>query len=169
MIEDLQIVKEAIKAATKQSMEPNFPLMIRSHHVFIPHLNFLRNEWWQWWTYYIDKRGLRNKDGSVKNFNRTFCEFVGGMAATEMNFCAGKRAEMDQRDATAGLFEARIHIEKSPFLWINETGPHFTCLLVFTRDEKSFELAMWEPQNPVFEYELLEKALKRITIYDVSL
>lgn len=161
MILQVDVVKAAVKIATQRYMTVKFPEMVRSNDVFVPHINFLRNEWWQWWTSYVHRRGIRN-------FNRTFCDTVTQMAVAEMNYCAGLKAEMDRRDATAGLFEARVHIDKHPFLSINEMCSHFNCLLVFTKDERSWELAIWEPQNPVFEYTPLDKALERLTVYDIA-
>jgi hypothetical protein len=164
LVVDTSEIQTAIQLATRDHYTPKFPDLFRSEKTICPSLGWLRFQWLPFWNRH---RAARR----IKNINNKFCDYIAGHAIDKMNESAGMEAEATGRDATAGIFEARIFIENR-FMQIFR-GNHSTTLLAYTEDGTAMKLAIWEPQqspNDPLALIPLEEALEsKIVIRDVIL
>jgi hypothetical protein len=161
MIVNVGDFKDRIRDECRESpLAPKFPELSRGTDIVIPSLDWFKRTWFPFWCDLRESRRLRQR-----------CNLVAGVAAAEANWCAWLQSIKTGSDYTAPVFEARIDIYQPPLLGIYG-GKHSNCLIAFTEDRKTYQLALWEPQSPEtapFRYALLKDALTRCFVYDVLL
>jgi hypothetical protein len=154
-------LKQRIQQECRDSaLTPQFPMLSRSTEVFIPHLDWFKKQWFSFWCEYKASRNLKQ-----------LCNLVAGVASAEGNWCAWLHSMKEGGRYTIPIFEARVQIHRPPLLGIYD-GAHSNCLIAFTEDGESYQLALWEPQQPEttpFRYALLKDALSRCDLYDILL
>jgi hypothetical protein len=138
-----------------ESFRPQFPMGVRSDMILCPGIKFLSGAWIKFWDEYRAKRKIRS-------FNQKSCDIIAGLAVYEMNLSSGVAAEKMKRDATGGIFDARVRIHTK--LNNVQAGGHSTCIIAFTPDNKTWEPIFWEPQQTIgekFTYETVQSAIDR--------
>lgn len=128
-----------------------FPRVPRSSHVYVPSVDFIRNEWHRYWQDLIDRRGLREISAS----NNRICEQFAGMAVAEMNLLVLRKMlkERTPEDVNAAIVEAHVSIGAGSKLngvslpAGQDFGNHATCILGVTANGRMWEPYFWEPQN----------------------
>jgi hypothetical protein len=154
-------VRAAIVKACRAYSTPSFPEIVRSDFVLIPHLNYFKKDWQPWWV------GILDKDYPKGN-NGFFCDLFAGHAVVECNKIAFIHCQANNVDATAGMFEVRVNINKS-LLTVPAGENHCTCLILYTLDHETFQIAAWEPQSIKFAMLPFEDALDRADYRDCFL
>jgi hypothetical protein len=145
-----------IAKATKHYMTPQFPTMKNSKMIIVPRLEFFANEFFIEW-----------RKNAPPNYNRTFCDHVAISAQAFIGNSAGIKADLDGEDAMAALWATKVFIHKAPFLSITDNGGHVTTTILYTLNDIDVFPAIWEPQNPRFQYENLTRACNSIDVYDI--
>ena len=152
-VEEAKII---ISKATKPFMTPQFPSMENSKMVLVPRLEFFANEFFIAW-----------RKVAPPNYNASFCDNCAISAQAFIGHSAGIRAELEQEDAMAALWATKVFIHKAPFLSIVENGGHVTTTILYTLNDEDVYPAIWEPQNPRFQYENLTRACNSLDVYDI--
>jgi hypothetical protein len=158
MIVSIGDFKDRIRRECRDFNTPEFPQLSRATSIFIPHLDWFRKEWFRYWCDYKEVHQLSR-----------LCNLVAGVASAEANWCGYLHSVKTGQNYTVALFEARLQIHRPPLLGIHD-GSHSNCLIAFTEDGSTYELALWEPQSPEttpFRYALLKDALTRADLFDV--
>lgn len=145
-----------ISRATRGSATPQFPVASLSKDVIVPSLNWYKREWMNSWNQH-----------RVENITGDHCETVVAAAVALMSEIAMEKSKKMNKDFSGSLFEARIHINKEPFMGCGK-GSHCTTLAVYTEDHETAIVALYEPQAPNFLYEPLTRVGDRIDFSDCS-
>lgn len=153
-------LETAIKKITRPFTTPQFPVMSRSHQVLIPHLRFLKGEWMDSWNQHKAAMGWH------ENVNRATCDDIATGACSHFNRIVRQKAKKLGQDFTGGMFVARIHINKTPFMGIVDATAHFTTWVAATTNYEDYQFYLWEPQMPQFTIMPIEEACKCADMYD---
>lgn len=146
-----------------------YPRLFRAPQIAVAHLDFLKGDWIRYWSEYKQRRGIIKKE----------CDVFTIQACAEFQLSASLKSDISSQDFQASLFESRIEIQPGDSI-LGITNPlsssqpihHANCLVAFTTDNESFQLAFWEPQDSSgsFIYETIDSAIRRgIGLYDVLL